>query len=160
MASVLEIISAVGSIAQVVIATVALFLAYKANRLNKDSVFAQRVIQELFDIITMAREVQTSYTQLFNKFGSKKAKVEMRTAWVQKREQVATRIAEIATIFPEVKQTEAAWEELEQVEDTHIFTDALVVTDASACDDAKTRYERVHATFIETVSQLIRKMRQ
>jgi hypothetical protein len=147
------------TVAQVIIALVAIYLAGKANYLNKEAHFLQRIISELFEILTLARKVKASYLRMFDPFDSLDDKRTARTAWLQAREAVEERLVEIHHMFPEVDGALQAWKGLEEVEDTHAMSDVLTIGNQSM-GDATTKYSRSHRAFLAKVGTLMKTIRK
>jgi len=152
--------SAIATVAQVIVAAVALYLAFRANRLNKDALFMQRIIAELFDIVALARKVKVSYVRMFDPFDTPQSKNDARATWLKIREEVAERLAEIRQMFSEVGVVVDAWSKLEEEEDTHIMGAVLKIDDPHVIADATKRYSRTHEAFIQELGKLVRTLRQ
>lgn len=152
-------IQAVGVGAQVITAIVAVLLAYRANQLNKESLFLQRVIAELFEILMLARGVSDCYTRLFGSFPTIKEKQEARTKWLEERERVSVRLRDISQMLPEIATAAEAWVKVEEEEDSHARSDGKKIADAKIADEAKKRYERTHKEFVTTMATLMKSIR-
>ena len=153
-------IQAVGVLAQVVTAIVAIVLAYRANQLNKESLFLERIISELFDILISARAVNDCYVRLFGSFPTVKEKQEARSQWLKERERVSVRLREISQLLPEIETAAKAWAKLEEEEDTHARGDGKKIADAKVADEAKKRYERAHSEFVTSMATLMKSLRR
>ena len=153
-------LGAIGSLAQVVTAVVALYLVYRSNRLNKDAPFLQRIVTELFEIVMVARRVKALYVRMFDPFNNSAEKVAARSEWLKAREEVDERLSEIHCMFSEVDVARKAWEEVSATEDTHVMSDALRIAKRESIDDAKQKYCREHDGFVEEVGKLMRTLRR
>lgn len=153
-------LGAVGTVAQVVVAVVALYLAYRANRLNKDALFMERMVAELFEIVTLARRVKGLYARMFDPFEDVEEKVAARSAWLKAREEIDERLAEIQCMFSEVSVAAKAWEVLAGNEDTHIMSDALTIAKKDSVVEVTQRYAREHDVFVQEVGKLMRTLRR
>lgn len=150
----------VGSVAQIILAIVAVYLAYTANKLNKESLFMQRILVELFEIVTLARKVKGLYVRMFDPFDSVRDKYAARSEWLKAREEVEERLAEIKCMFSELGVAEKAWQRVADTEDSHVNGDALKIPDKGSISEVTHKYAREHDAFVREVGRLVRTLRR
>ena len=154
-----SIVEAAGSVAQVIVAIVAVGLALWALRIERDSVFVDRILAGLVDVLVQAREVQERYRALFGVHASKEAKLAARMAWLRERERVGMILADYATMFDEVQPVADAWEKVEAEEDSHVANQNLKMDDGP-CRAAIHKYGVVHSEFATVVAGIVPKLRK
>ncbi len=152
----LEYAQVVGSFAQVATACVALYLAWRANRINHAAIFVGRVVDELLEARLQAQRVKKLYLNLFEPFTDVNDKHQVRTAWLQTREEVGEALDALVEAFPELKPTRDAWSSVEDVEDSHAVGDALTCANSG---HAKAGYVQVCAKFNSAVGSCIQSLR-
>lgn len=145
---------AYGAMAQVVVAFIALTLAYRANSLNKGSAFAQHVVATLFNVLAQAREVRGKYRRMFEPFESVAMKRAFRSEWLKTREGVLATLHELALILPAAQPCLKAWQAVEAEEDTHTGSDAVRLQNGAP--EALKRYDAAHEAFVTAVATLMR----
>jgi hypothetical protein len=155
----LDWLSALGEVSQAVIAVVAVFLALRANRINKDALVLQQLMGMLFALASDAERVRASYSGLFKAFPDTTSKIQARTAWLTMRESVHCSIDNLCGLFHELAPVREAWEELEDEEDSHARSDAVSLPALKLSGDACRKYERAHQSFLARLTKVMRMLR-
>jgi hypothetical protein len=151
-----DAIAAVGSVAQAVVAVLAVYLAYRANAVARGAHVVERVVQKLFDVHAHASQVREAYHSLFGVFSSGQDKINARISWVEEREEVAVQLGRLAALFPALHDVRDQWRALEQEEDSHILTDSPAACPDTAARNAKRRYDDLHDAFCATLVTTLR----
>ena len=142
---------------QSVIAGAAVYLAFRANRINRDTSFVGALVSELIAVRREAQLVRVAYVSLFAEFKTIPQKARHRQEWLAKRETLGERIAAMVDFFPETAEVLDRWGELDQVEDSHIFSDSIA---ANAAPAALKAYRRAFEEFADAASRCIQRERK
>lgn len=155
-----DLIQAIGAIAQVATAIVAIWLAWRANRISHGSIFASRVLDDLLRARAEGAEVKRLYKQLFDGFATTDAKLRARTEWLQLRESVSETLDGCADVLKdEVRPARDAWDAVEELEHPHATGSALTCPQPDA-ETAFAEYETAVGVFRAAVGSSIRAIRQ
>ena len=146
-------VQAAGSVAQVVTAIVALYFAYKAVRSNRDAIFIQSIVSNMFEIVTKARVVRRRYLLLLDAFQDGASRDAARDAWLASRDEVSALLHEVSQLLPEIRPAYQSWLELEREEHHHILATSHAAASARTTREATERYGRVHEAFLNKMGE-------
>jgi hypothetical protein len=143
-------------LAQAVTAVVALVLAYRAFRVDKDAPLVEVYVRRVMEICGSASSARTSYLRLLKPFHDYPTKEAERTECFARREQVRDELAELAILCPAVKTLVNAWQTASEVEDSHIHSQ-----DVSQCasKSAEQEYLTKHTSFVEACAEVLRTLK-
>ncbi len=149
-------LSASAAVGQVVTGVVALHLAWRSNKLSRQSHFFAHILSDLFDLRLKGARVEKLYRQLLGPHWSEDAKRAVRTEWAQTREDVAERLTLLADAFPEAEQARKAWDALVEQEDSHANNDSPLPV---MSEHAVRRYTELSNEFCGALNAAIRDLR-
>ena len=142
--------------AQAAIAVLAVYLAWRGNRVSHGNVFLERMVDHLLQVRGKANKVRQLYRALFDPCGDVGVKVSARTAWLHAREDVSVLVEQMVEAFPELEPVRKSWGEVEDEEDSHALGDALT---CAAPNTPLARADRTFTRFQSQISETIRKLR-
>lgn len=150
-------IAAAGTVAQVVVAVAAVYVASRANKIAHEATFVQRAIDELVDLRTEAQKIHLLYRRLFEPFSDRDAKVAARNEWVRSRDALSLHLEYVICAFPELETLRKPWQELDEEEDSHTLSDAVLFAGNRGIVTKK--HERLCAEFIRRTAESIKSLR-
>ncbi len=149
MSDVVTWLSAVGSIGQVAVAGIAVYLAFGANRISRSAAHSNRKTQGLFDLVDMARGVGVAYRRLFEPFSDATSKTAARTEWLTMREELSVNVEHFEKMFTGTREIRDAWLRVEDEEDSHATTESFQTLSRKSVRNALSRYHDREDAFVK-----------
>lgn len=149
-------VAACGAVAQVAVACAAVYLASKANSINRKAFVSQRLSSDLYGALGSAREARKRYRATLRRFPTLQGKRKARATWLEVNEELSSLLANLARIDDRIEKAAEAWRIVES-QDAIAREDKLSATEAEKAD-AMRRYDEAHVKFAEVVTDLVRRI--
>lgn len=157
---VVEVGAFIQGLAEVVIACVAIWLAWRANQITSKSALLELKIEMLVEILHKSRSTRDFYFQILGHFPGASPKQELREAFVDSKERVTELLGQLHTLEPGTfngLQTE--WGEVKQNEDTLAIMTPDKEVEKEHVEGCRERYKRVHESFQDSVRDSLGKIK-
>jgi len=150
-------VAVAGVVSQAAVAVVAAYLAYRANTISKESAFVEAIVAELLAIRNQAQSVSVAYHRMFDPFPTRQDKEDAYRSWLSQREAVGDRLSALAESFPEAMPVKRSWGDLDECEDSHLFSADFGRNPAKM---AKAAYRRAFDRVVDTISDCMKALRR
>lgn len=150
-----QLLQGAGAIGQVVVAAVALRLAWGANKIARNAHIADVITGQLFSILDATRANEALYKTFLDAFASVEEKRARRNAWVCAQDELTERIRLLASLDSRLGGLHTQWLEVIAIEPDFVGNDSLVrVPDPNSELVAPPRAQS-YDVFVETLAKAI-----